>query len=204
MKKNYDILMEEEIDKILKSNNKMKPSLLLHSCCAPCSCAVLEYLYTIFDITLYYYNPNITEKDEFEKRYVEMEKFLKDTNFNLKLEKPSHNPNEFFSQIKGLENVPEGNERCFLCYKIRLESTATFAKNNDYHYFASVLSISPLKKVDKINEIGEQLGKKTGINYLYNDFKKKNRYLRSIELSKKYNLYRQDYCGCIFSKNKKT
>ena len=201
MKKNYDILMEKEINKILENNGEIKPRLLLHSCCAPCSCAILEYLHAIFDITLYYYNPNISEKGEFEKRYVEIEKFLKDANFNLKLEKPFHDSEEFFSQVKGLENVPEGNERCFICYKIRLESTAKFAKNHNFQYFASVLSISPLKKVDKINRIGEQLEKEIGINYLYNDFKKKNRYLRSIELSKKYNLYRQNYCGCIFSKN---
>ncbi|MGF6907635.1 epoxyqueuosine reductase QueH [Fusobacterium sp. PH5-44] len=203
MKKNYDILMEEEIQNNFLNKQEIKPTLLLHSCCAPCSCAVIEYLHTIFDITIYYYNPNITEKNEFEKRCVELENFLKNARYNIKMEKSLYNPEIFFSLVKGLESVPEGSERCFICYKMRLESTAKFAKKNNYSYFASVLSISPLKKVDKINEIGEELEKKFGVKYLYNDFKKKNRYLRSVELSKEYGLYRQDYCGCIFSKNKK-
>lgn len=203
MKKNFDLLMEEEIKNILMLNTDKKPSLLLHVCCAPCSTAVLEYLISYFDITIYYYNPNITNKEEYEKRYEELVKFIDEFKFDVKIEKGEYLPKEFFNRIKGYEEEKEGGERCFICYRMRLEETARFAKESGYSYFSSVLSISPLKKVDKINEIGKELEENLEIKYLPNDFKKKNRYLRSVQLSKEFGLYRQDYCGCIFSQKER-
>ena len=194
---NYQVKMQE-----ILNNLKAKKKLLLHACCAPCSSAVLEAISKYFDITILYYNPNITSIDEYDKRYEELKKFISQVNFfnDVNILNVDYNNKEFFCAIKGLEGEKEGGLRCFSCYKLRMKKTALMAKELGFDYFTTTLSISPYKNVNYINEIGESLEKEVGIKYLYADFKKKNGYKRSIELSKKYNLYRQDYCGCIFSK----
>ena len=195
---NYDILMEEEIEKI-KGKEK---TLLLHACCAPCSSAVLERLGNIFKITILYYNPNITDKEEYDKRLEEIHKFIEKfkTKYKINIIDGRYDKNEFFEMAKGLENEPEKGKRCYKCYNLRLEETAKVAKEKDFDYFTTTLSLSPYKNSNWINEIGENLKDKYQVEYLYSDFKKKNGYKRSIELSKEYNLYRQNYCGCIYSK----
>lgn len=186
-------------------NNKREqilPSLLIHACCAPCSSACLEYLNKYFDITVYFYNPNISPKAEFDKRLNEEKRLLKSMPFdnNVDIIAGFYDYNEFLEISKGLENVPEGGERCFKCYRLRLEKTAQLAKEKGFDYFCTTLSISPLKNSQKINEIGYETAEKYGVNWLPSDFKKKEGYKRSIELSKKYGLYRQNFCGCPFSK----
>lgn len=197
---NYHKKMEEIIS-IIKKENKIY-RLLLHSCCAPCSSYVLETLTPYFDITILYYNPNIEPFEEYLYRKEEEIRFIK--------EFPSINKidiidcdydNELFHEIAtNLENAEEGGPRCFKCYNLRLEKTAQIAASNNYDYFATTLTVSPYKNSQKLNEIGSYLEKKYYVKYLYSDFKKNNGYKRSIELSKDYNLYRQDYCGCIYSK----
>lgn len=205
MNKNYQKILECKIDEIIKSNKT--PTLFLHSCCAPCSSYVLEYLSDFFSITVYYYNPNITIKEEYFKRVFEQQRFIEKINHNLKNKvsfiEGEHNPELFFSLSKGLEDSKEGGERCFKCYEFRLEQTALNAKKYNFDYFTTTLSISPLKNSTILNQLGEKLSEKYGIEYLFSDFKKKNGYKRSIELSREYDLYRQDYCGCIFSKMEK-
>lgn len=192
-----------EQEKIIRSlNGEAPPKLFLHSCCAPCSSAVLEYLTEHFSITIFYFNPNIFPEEEFLHRIEEQKRLIS--------ELPCKNPVEFVEQgwqserfyeaVKGLENIPEGGERCFACYRLRLEETAKLASEQGFEYFTTTLSVSPYKNAAKLNEIGEELGKKYGVKHLPSDFKKKNGYKRSIELSEKYGLYRQNYCGCIFSK----
>ena len=195
---NYDILMEEEIEKI-KGKEK---TLLLHACCAPCSSAVLERLGNIFKITILYYNPNITDKEEYDKRLEEIHKFIEkfETKYKIDIIDGRYDKNEFFEMAQGLENEPEKGKRCYKCYNLRLEETARIAKEKNFDYFTTTLSLSPYKNSNWINEIGENLKDKYQVEYLYSDFKKKNGYKRSIELSKEYNLYRQNYCGCIYSK----
>ena len=194
---NYNNLMEEEIEKLIDET----PTLLLHACCAPCSSSCIERLSEFFKITIFYYNPNITNQEEYEKRLEEVRKFVKRFKTKNKVDVIGgrYNPNEFFEIAKGLENEPERGARCYKCYNLRLEESAKYASDNNYDYFATTLTLSPYKKVDWINKIGEELDKKYTSKYLYSDFKKKNGYKRSIELSKEYNLYRQDYCGCIYS-----
>lgn len=200
MKTNYQLILDKTIEE-LKKNEKV-PKLLLHSCCAPCSSYVLEYLSKYFEITIYYYNPNIDTKDEFDLRSREQIKLINDMHktreINYVIE--TFDPNEFEEIAKGHEEDKEGGERCTLCYNLRLEKTAKYAKENGFDYFTTTLSISPYKNSQKLNNIGEKLGEKYNVNYLYADFKKNNGYKRSIELSKMYNLYRQDYCGCKYSK----
>lgn len=200
MKIDYEKKMQDIIDNI--NLDQGKKTLLIHSCCAPCSAAILEFLKEYFDITILFYNPNITDVTEYNKRIQEQQDYLEKNNLqNIKLISGEYNPEkDFFQVVKGLENLPEGGERCFICYEKRLEETAKKAKELGFDYFTTVLSISPLKNSTKINLIGENLEVKYGVNFLYADFKKKNRYKRGIELSKINNLYRQDYCGCIFSK----
>lgn len=195
---NYQLKLEE----IIKKNNDKKLKLLLHSCCAPCSSYVLEYLTNYFDITILFYNPNITSKEEYDKRYNELKRLVDELPHSNKIDVINcrYEPKEFISIAKGLEEDLEGGERCFKCYHLRLEKAAKFAKDNNYDFFTTTLSISPHKNAVKLNEIGEKLSKTYEINYLYADFKKKGGYQRSIELSKKYDLYRQDFCGCIYSK----
>ncbi|MDE5888847.1 MAG: epoxyqueuosine reductase QueH [Bacilli bacterium] len=197
---NYNKLMEEEIEKILIK--KETPSLLLHSCCAPCSSHVIDRLTPFFNITILYYNPNIEPLEEYEKRKQEEIRFISEypNKNNLNMIDCDHDNILFHQSSKGLEAEPEGGARCIKCYHLRMEKTASIAKENGYDYFATTLTVSPLKNSKKLNEIGEYLSKKYNIKYLYSDFKKKEGYKHSIEMSKEYNLYRQDYCGCIYSK----
>ena len=197
---NYDLMMEEELKKV-----KPGTKLLLHACCAPCSSAVLERLGDIFSITIFYYNPNITDKDEYEKRLNEVKEFISKfkTKYPISIIDGRYEPNEFFEMSKGLEDIPERGKRCFKCYKLRLSETAKIAEEYNFPYFTTTLSLSPYKNSKWINEIGEGLNDIYNSMFLYSDFKKKNGYKRSIELSHEYNLYRQDYCGCIYSKRER-
>lgn len=196
---NYDLEMENQIKNISTKNK-----LLLHACCAPCSSAVLERISKYFDITILYYNPNITEPEEYEKRLNEIENFVKKLNIkNIKVLRGRYNPKEFFDISVGLEKEKERGKRCYKCYELRLKETAKVAEELNFDYFTTTLSISPYKNSKWLNEIGENLNKEFKPTYLYADFKKKNGYKRSIELSQKYGLYRQDYCGCIYSKKER-
>lgn len=194
---NYNKLMEEEISKL-----DYVPRILLHSCCAPCSSHVIDTLSPYFDITILYYNPNIEPYEEYLKRKEEEIRFIKEYNNVNKLDiiDVDYDNDKFHAMARGLEEIPEGGARCVKCYYLRMEKTAEIASRDKYDYFATTLTVSPLKSSQKLNEIGEILSKKYDIKYLYSDFKKKNGYLHSIELAKEYNLYRQDYCGCIYSK----
>ena len=200
MKTNYQLILDNEISQILKSGKK--PTLLLHGCCAPCSSYVLEYLNTIFDTTVFFYNPNISPKSEFEYRYNELIRLVNDANYEntVKILCGKYESGMFFDMAKGMEHLPEGGERCFKCYELRLRESAKVAKELGFDYFSTTLSISPHKNAQKLNEIGAALSQEYGVKYLFSDFKKKNGYKRSCELSEKYGLYRQDYCGCVFSK----
>lgn len=198
MKINYDKLLEDTI-----KDFKEKKTLLLHSCCGPCSSYVLDYLKEYFDITVLYYNPNIYPKDEYQKRLNEQEKLVESLNNNdIKVIEIGYDPNEFYEVVKGHEEDKEGEERCHICYRLRLEKSAKYAYDNNYDYFTTTLSVSPYKNSEVLNEIGKELEIKYNIKYLCADFKKKDGYKKSIELSKKYDLYRQDYCGCVYSKYK--
>lgn len=190
---------------------KKIPTLLLHSCCAPCSSYVLEYLSQYFRITVFYYNPNISEQEEYEKRVEEQKRLINKMNevhilenvhrtYPIDIIEGDYVPQRFLEQSKGLETCAEGGIRCFQCYELRLNETANIAKERKADYFATTLTISPLKNAEKINEIGYRLAARYQINWLPSDFKKKEGYKQSIELSKEYELYRQNYCGCIYSK----
>ena len=197
---NYQELLEKQIDIIKKEN--ITPNLLLHSCCAPCSSYVISYLTNYFNITILYYNPNIYPYEEYKKRKEEQIRLLNQLNKKNKLNiLDCDYDNEVFEQtIKGLEHELEGGIRCHKCYRLRLEKTANIAKDKNYDYFSTTLTVSPYKNSKKLNEIGTELEDKYKVKWLYSDFKKKDGYKKSIELSKKYNLYRQNYCGCIYSK----
>ena len=194
---NYDLEMERQIED-LKEGEK----LLLHACCAPCSTAVLERLASFFRISIFYYNPNISDKDEYQKRVEEVKKLINlvDSKYEIELIEGDYNPEAFFEISKGLELEPERGKRCYKCYELRLEETARIADKLGFNLFCTTLTLSPHKNSDWVNEIGESLNNKYKANYLYSDFKKKEGYKRSIVLSKEYDLYRQDYCGCIYSK----
>ncbi|MGN0377277.1 MAG: epoxyqueuosine reductase QueH [Suilimivivens sp.] len=199
----------KELDKILADPANRGKHLFLHSCCAPCSSYVLEYLRTFFRITVFYFNPNITEDTEYFKRVAEQKRLIgefnqkKDDAFPIEIVEGNYNRQRFFDSIKGLEQCKEGGERCFVCFELRLRETALWAKERKADYFTTTLTISPLKNAAKINEIGERLSEEYGVPFLPSDFKKKNGYKRSVELSAEYGLYRQDYCGCIFSKRER-
>ncbi len=197
---NYSLLTEKILDGIKEGT---KPKLLLHACCAPCSSACLEYLSNHFDITVLYYNPNISPEGEFQKRYAELKRLIEEMPEaqNVKTADIGYRHEDFIDIASGLENVPEGGERCFKCYRLRLEAAAKYAKENNFDYFCTTLTISPLKNSQKINEIGREVQEEYGVEWLPSDFKKKEGFKRSIELSKKYNLYRQNYCGCVYSRN---
>lgn len=200
MKKNYQIVLDKTIERLQMNNEK--PRLLLHCCCAPCSSYVLEYLNDYFNITVYFYNPNITENEEYTKRANELVRLINEMvlNDSVNFIYGEYEPMSFTEISKGLEKEPEGGVRCHKCYRLRLEKTAQKAKESGFDYFTTTLSISPHKDAQKLNEIGKELSEIYGIGYLYSDFKKRNGYKRSCELSQIYNLYRQDYCGCIYSK----
>lgn len=197
---NYQKVLDDILSKV--KNNSSKPKLLLHCCCAPCSSYVFEYLVSYFNITALFYNPNISPKSEYDFRLNELKRLIFDMNLSQKInliEKP-YEPQEFKEISFGLENCPEGSFRCFKCYYLRLQKTAEIAQKLNFDYFTTTLTISPYKNADKLNEIGAKFALEYGVEYLFSDFKKKDGYKRSIELSKKYNLYRQNYCGCEFSK----
>lgn len=193
---------QKELDNLICGLNGKAPTLLLHACCAPCSSYVLEYLSEYFQITLFYYNPNISPFEEYEKRVVEVKRLISElpVKYPVRFQEGKYDAERFFALAKGHEQEPEGGERCFSCYALRLEEAALAAKEAGLDYFTTTLSISPYKNAEKLNEIGLALEKKYGVRYLTSDFKKRNGYKRSIELSAQYNLYRQDYCGCVFSK----
>lgn len=192
---------QKKLEEIINNLNGRK-TLLLHACCAPCSSYVLEYLTEFFDITLLYYNPNISPKAEYNKRIDEVKRLLSEMPLKapVKLLEGRYDETEFFDMVKGLEKAPEGGERCFKCYRLRLEEAAMAAKEGGFDFYTTTLSISPHKNAEKLNEIGQELEQRYGIQYLCADFKKREGYKRSIELSRIYGLYRQNYCGCIFSK----
>ena len=202
-KKNYDKLMQEIIEK--NQELGVVPTLLLHTCCAPCSSAVIERLSKYFQITVFYYNPNIEPEEEYVKRKEEQKRYLKEVNtlYSIQFLDCDYDHKEFVELSKGLENAPEGGARCIKCYQNRLEVTALKAQELHFDYFGTSLTVSPYKNAQVLNQIGTFLSHKYSINYLYSDFKKRNGYKRSIELSKEHNLYRQDYCGCIFSKEER-
>ena len=193
---------QNEIDKIIeKIDRSNPPRLLLHACCAPCASYVLEYLSEYFDITVYYYNPNISPHSEFIKRFEEIKRLIKEmpVKNEVKLVEGVYRYEDFLEVAEGLEDEKEGGARCFKCYRLRLEKTAELARDEGFDYFCTTLSISPLKNSQKLNEIGFQLAKEYGVNWLPSDFKKREGYKRSIELSREYNLYRQNFCGCVYS-----
>ena len=191
---------QKRLDEIIEGFGGERKSLLLHSCCAPCSSYVLEYLEKHFDITLMYYNPNIQPEEEFNRRLSEQKRLCAEVHPKISVISPEYNNEEYFSVVKGLEELGENSERCFACYRFRMRLAAEYAKEHGFDYFTTTLSISPYKNAEKLNEIGYEIEKELGMPYLPADFKKKEGYKRSIELSKDYNLYRQEYCGCIFSK----
>ena len=202
-KRNY----QKELDKLINNIKKegRVPRLFLHSCCAPCSSYVLEYLSQYFEITVFFYNPNISLEEEYRKRVAEIRRLVAEMPFThpVHIEEGAYDPQVFYEMAKGMEKVPEGGERCFLCYELRLREAAELAKKMQMDYFTTTLSISPLKNAEKLNEIGDALAEEYGIAYLNSDFKKKNGYKRSVELSEQYGMYRQYYCGCVFSKNQR-
>ncbi|MBE6680493.1 MAG: epoxyqueuosine reductase QueH [Ruminococcaceae bacterium] len=197
---NYSKMLDAKIEELEKSGTK--PKLLLHACCAPCSSYTLEYLASHFDITLFFYNPNISPESEYNFRADELKRFisLHPSCAGVKLIVPKYDSKPFFEIARGLENEPERGARCLKCYRLRLIEAAKAAKEDGFDYFCTTLSISPHKNAEALNKIGNEVAEEFGVKYLYSDFKKKGGYARSIALSKEYNLYRQDYCGCIFSK----
>lgn len=194
---------QKELEKIIDENKKSDkiPTLLLHACCAPCSSYCIEYLSRYFSITVLFYNPNIYPEDEFYKRAKEAQRLISEmkTENKVSLVVCEFDSSEFYTAVKGFEDCREGEERCRRCFKLRLEKAAAYAKENKFDYFTTTLSISPLKNAAVLNETGEIAGEKFGVKHLPSDFKKKNGYRRSVELSKQFDLYRQDYCGCVFS-----
>ena len=195
---------QRELDRILAAlpENGAPPTLLLHACCAPCSSYVLEYLSRYFSITLLFYNPNISPAPEYDHRLEEVRRLVSEMPLKnpVTVEAGRYEPSEFTGIARSLERVPEGGERCFRCYELRLRETAQIAKERGFDWFCTTLSISPLKNAQKLNEIGLRLAAETGVRWLPSDFKKKEGFKRSIVLSEEYSLYRQNYCGCVYSK----
>ncbi|MCR4610499.1 MAG: epoxyqueuosine reductase QueH [Lachnospiraceae bacterium] len=206
MNRNYQL----ELDNIIKNlDASCVPTLLIHSCCAPCSSYVLEYLSDYFKITVYYYNPNIYPADEFLFRMQEQKRFIEEFTANnpdknpIDLIESDHLSERFYEAVRGLENEPEGGKRCEKCFRLRLGESAKLAAEKGFDYFTTTLSISPHKNAQLLNELGEEIGSKAGVKYLYSDFKKRGGFVRSAEISKEYNMYRQDYCGCVYSYNER-
>lgn len=202
-KQNYQRLLEQTLTKIEADTaaGRSVPTLLLHSCCAPCSSYVLEYLSQYFRITVFYYNPNIYPEEEYRMRVREQQEFIRrfPAKYPISFVEGAYDTERFYEMAKGLEQVPEGGERCFRCYELRLREAGELAREGGFDFFTTTLSISPLKNAEKLNEIGVRIGEEFGVTYLLSDFKKKNGYKRSTELSKEYGMYRQDYCGCVYS-----
>lgn len=195
---------QKELDRILAAlpQDGAPPTLFLHACCAPCSSYVLEYLSRYFSITLFFYNPNISPAEEYGHRVEEARRLVREMPFvhPVTVEEGRYEPRAFYEIARGLEDAPEGGERCFACYRLRLRETARIAAERGFDWFCTTLSISPLKNAEKLNEIGEEAGAEFGVRWLPSDFKKREGFKRSIVLSEEYGLYRQNYCGCVFSK----
>lgn len=202
-KVNYQRQLDEIIEG-LQSQGKV-PSLLMHSCCAPCSSYCISYLSQYFHITIFYYNPNISPETEYQKRVEEQKRLIRQmpVTHPVKFVEGEYQPEQFFEMAKGMEDLPEGGERCFACYRLRQREAAQYAAEHGFDYFTTTLSVSPHKNAGKLNEIGLSLAEEYPVIYLVSDFKKKGGYLKSIELSKKYDLYRQDYCGCVYSRQQR-
>lgn len=209
---------QKELDHIIETLEKgalsgnEAPTLFLHSCCAPCSSYVLAYLRQYFRITVFYYNPNISEQEEYRKRVEEQKRLIAVYNgqvqqgaegYPIAIEEGAYTPELFFEMARGQEQCPEGGERCFGCYALRLSETARKAAEDGFDWFATTLTISPLKNAAKLNEIGEALSALYGVRWLPSDFKKKDGYKQSVALSSQYGLYRQDYCGCVYSRKER-
>ena len=198
---------QKELDKLIAkfTEEGRVPSLLLHSCCAPCSSYCIEYLSQYFHVTVFYYNPNIYPDDEYYHRVKEQQRFINEfpTKYQVDFIEGDYDKSSFYDIAKGLEKEPEKGKRCHKCYDLRLRRTATVAKEKMFDFFSTTLTISPMKDSQVLNEIGEAIGKELGVNWLYSDFKKKEGYKRSTEISKEYDMYRQDYCGCVYSYNER-
>lgn len=198
---------QRELDHIIEELQRegRVPSLLLHSCCAPCSSYCLSYLAEYFRITVFYYNPNISPEEEYQKRVREQQRLLRElpVKYPVAFAEGRYDPETFFAMAKGMEAVPEGGERCFACYELRQRRAAEYAVEHGFDYFTTTLSVSPHKNAAKLNEIGWRLAQELKVPYLVSDFKKRGGYLKSIELSREYGLYRQDYCGCIYSREER-
>lgn len=207
-KVNYQLVMENIIKENCLEKGQIKeklPTLLLHSCCAPCSSYCLAVLSQYFNVTVYYYNPNIYPPEEYEMRAKEQQRFINEYPMAsaVRFVEGPYDTERFYNMAKGLEKVPEGGERCFKCYELRLRESAKYALDNGFDFFTTTLSISPLKNAQKLNEIGKQLEEEFGVKYLYSDFKKKEGYKKSTEISNEYGMYRQYYCGCVYSKKQR-
>ena len=202
-KRNYQKELDAVIEQVTKEGRV--PSLLLHSCCGPCSSYVLEYLSRYFAITVFYYNPNIYPPEEYEHRVKEQQRFIEECTFDhpVQFVAGAYEPERFYDAVRTLEDCPEGGERCFVCYRLRLAEAAKLADELGCDYFTTTLSISPHKNAAKLNEIGEELAGITKARHLPSDFKKRGGYKRSVELSAEHGMYRQDYCGCVFSKRER-
>ena len=198
-KVNYQLILDKTIQDITKSGKR--PSLLLHACCAPCSSYVLEYLTQYFDITVFYYNPNISPESEYIHRTEEIQRLIREFRPEVKFIEGKYEPQRFYEISKGLEKEPERGARCLKCYRLRLEESATAAVKGGFDYFTTTLSISPQKDSQVLNAIGKEVSDIYNIPYLFSDFKKRGGYKRSIELSAQFSLYRQNFCGCVFSRN---
>lgn len=204
MQMTNNINYQKQLDKIIQGLGDVAPSLLLHTCCAPCSSYCIEYLSNYFNITVLYYNPNIYPESEYIHRKAEQIRLISEmkTKYPVKFIDCDFESEKFYETVKGMENCREGGERCFKCYRLRLEKAANVASQNGFEFFTTSLTISPLKNAQKINEIGEELANEYKVKFLPSDFKKKEGFKRSIELSKEYNLYRQNYCGCVYSRRR--
>lgn len=205
--RNYQRELEKIIRTIEDKQSLKVPKVFLHSCCAPCSSYCLEYLSNYFEVTVFYYNPNIYPEEEYRKRVVEQQEFIKKfpAKFPISFVEGEYDTKKFYDTVKGMEQLPEGGERCFACYRLRLQEAYDYAKDRGFDYFTTTLTISPLKNAAKLNEIGEEIalaGDGT-LRFLPSDFKKKNGYKRSVELSEEYGMYRQNYCGCVFSQQER-
>ncbi len=211
MNQNYRLILDKTLADI--KENGTRPKLLLHACCAPCSSAVIEELALYFDITLYFYNPNIYPREEYDFRLAELHRLIAQMSASdavskesaegiakIKIAEGKYEPDVFFTLSKGYEKLPEGDARCEICYKLRLSETARYASEHGFDYFCTTLSVSPYKNAQKLNSIGEELSELYGVPYLISDFKKRNGYKRSCELSQIFDLYRQNFCGCPYSK----
>lgn len=199
-KLNYQHEMERELERLARAGSR--PKLVLHSCCAPCSSAVLERLHEAFELIVFYYNPNISPEAEFRHRAREQARLIEEMPLrgDVRMVEGEYDPENFYARVRGLEDAPEGGERCGICFEMRLRKTAEYARSIGAAYFTTTLSISPLKNAARLNAIGGEIAAELGVKYLFSDFKKKDGYRRSCVLSEEYGLYRQDFCGCVFSK----